>query len=56
MEKNKKRIWELDVIRGLAIIGVVFVHVVYDLNYIFGVRFDLGPVFDFIQQDRKSVV
>lgn len=46
---KKKRIWELDVIRGIAILGVVFVHVVYDLNYIFGVKFDLGPVFDFIQ-------
>lgn len=46
---KKKRIWELDVIRGIAIIGVVFVHTVYDLNYIFGVKFDLGPVFDFIQ-------
>ncbi len=48
-EIKKKRIWELDVIRGIAILGVVFVHVVYDLNYIFGVKFDLGPVFDFIQ-------
>lgn len=46
---NKKRIWELDFIRGIAIIGVVFVHVVYDLNYIFGVKFDLGSVFDAVQ-------
>ena len=48
MEK-KKRIWELDVIRGIAIIGVVFIHVVYDLNYVFGVHVDFGPVFDFVQ-------
>ncbi len=48
MEK-KKRIWELDVIRGIAIIVVVFIHVVYDLNYIFNVKVDLGPVFDFVQ-------
>lgn len=53
MSKNevakKKRIWELDFIRGVAILGVVFVHVVYDLNYIFGVDFDLGSVFDAVQ-------
>ncbi|MBE6544384.1 MAG: DUF1624 domain-containing protein [Ruminococcaceae bacterium] len=47
---KKKRIWELDFIRGVAIIGVVFVHVVYDLNSIFRVNFDLGPVFDVIQE------
>ena len=27
----KQRIWELDVFRGICIIGVVFVHLVYDL-------------------------
>lgn len=48
--KNKKRIWELDFIRGVAIIGVVFVHVVYDLNSIFGIKFDLGAVFDAVQE------
>ena len=47
---NKKRIWELDVIRGIAIIGVVFIHVVYDLNYIFDKPVDFGPIFDFVQK------
>ena len=46
---GKKRIWELDFIRGVAIIGVVFVHVVYDLTSIFGMDFSLGPVFDAVQ-------
>ena len=27
----KKRIWELDAFRGICILGVVFVHFVYDL-------------------------
>ena len=27
----KNRIWELDVFRGICIIGVVFVHLMYDL-------------------------
>ena len=27
----KKRIWELDVLRGICILGVVIVHLIYDL-------------------------
>ena len=50
---TKNRIWELDFIRGLAIIGVVFVHTVFDINYLFRV-FDRpflygNPVFDAVQ-------
>ncbi len=48
--KKKKRIWELDFIRGVAIIGVVIVHVVYDLRAIFGVKFDPGAVFEAVQE------
>ncbi len=33
----KKRIWELDALRGLCIIGVVLVHLVYDLVEMFGI-------------------
>lgn len=33
----KKRIWELDAFRGLCIIGVVLVHLIYDLTELYGV-------------------
>lgn len=32
----KKRIWELDALRGLFLIGVVAFHLMYDLIYLFG--------------------
>lgn len=33
---NKKRIWELDFLRGLAIIMMVFDHIMYDFAYLPG--------------------
>ena len=33
----KKRIWELDVLRGICILAMVAVHLVFDLVYIYGV-------------------
>lgn len=33
----KQRIWELDVFRGICIIGVVFVHFVFDLTQLYGI-------------------
>lgn len=33
----KKRIWELDALRGICILAMVVVHLVFDLVYIYGV-------------------
>jgi len=33
----KKRIWELDALRGLGMLGVIAIHATYDLIYLFGV-------------------
>ncbi len=42
----KKRIWELDALRGLFILCMVAVHLVYDLVELFGlVRWEYPPVF-----------
>lgn len=32
----KQRIWELDVLRGICILGMVVVHLLYDLSYLYG--------------------
>ncbi len=47
----KKRIWELDALRGLCILGVVAVHFVYDLNDLYRVvSWDLPDWYLFIKQ------
>lgn len=33
----KKRIWELDCLRGICILGVVIVHLIYDLVELYGI-------------------
>lgn len=33
----KKRIWELDAARGIALVGMVIIHLIYDLVDLFGV-------------------
>ena len=35
----KKRIWELDVLRGVCILGMVAVHLIYDLQTFFSLPF-----------------
>ncbi len=47
--ETKPRIWELDALRGIAIVCVIFVHLVFDLNYFLGLRLRLGPVFEAVQ-------
>lgn len=47
----KKRIWELDALRGLCILGMVVVHFVYDLVELYGlIKWDYPPLFTFVQQ------
>ncbi len=47
----KKRIWELDALRGLCILGVVAVHFIYDLNDLYRVvQWNLPDWYLFIKQ------
>ena len=46
----KKRIWELDVFRGICILGVIAVHFVYDLVEMYGlVKWDYPALFTFVR-------
>lgn len=45
-----KRIWELDAFRGSCILGMLAVHLIYDLVELFGlVSWSYSPVFSFIK-------
>lgn len=45
----KKRIWELDALRGLCILGMVAVHFVYDLRELYGLAsFPYPAAFSFV--------
>lgn len=46
----KKRIWELDAFRGVCILGMLAVHLIYDLVELFRlVSWTYSPVFSFIK-------
>lgn len=44
----KKRIWELDALRGLCILGVIVVHLLYDISSLYDLVDLHSPVFNFI--------
>lgn len=47
----KKRIWELDALRGICIIGMVIIHLLYDLIDLYGiVNWEYSPLFLFVKQ------
>lgn len=47
----KKRIWELDALRGLCVLGMVIVHLIYDTTDLYGlVNWNLPVAFLFLQQ------
>lgn len=47
----KSRIWELDAFRGLCVLGMIAVHFVFDLVYLYGlVQWELPTAFLFVQQ------
>ena len=46
----KKRIWELDALRGLCILGMVVVHFMYDLVELYRlIEWEAPPLFTFVQ-------
>ena len=48
--QKKERIWELDALRGICILCVIFIHFMFDLVYFLGLDVHFPPVYVFIQQ------
>ena len=48
--KKTDRIWELDALRGLCILCVILIHVIFDLIYFIGLDLYLPAWYVFIQQ------
>ena len=48
MNQHTKRIWELDALRGIMILGVVFIHLCFDLDYFLGIDVVKNPVIQFM--------
>lgn len=46
----KQRIWELDALRGLCVLGMVAVHAIYDLTVLYRlIDWNVPPIYTFIQ-------
>ncbi len=50
MTEQKQRIWELDALRGICILGMIVVHFFFDLSYFGGISLTLPSWFAFIRQ------
>lgn len=49
MKEKSQRIWELDALRGICIIGMILVHLFFDLRVFGGLKLDLPNWFLFIR-------
>ena len=49
MTPQKNRIWELDALRGICILGMIVVHFVFDLNEFAGLGLTMPGWFNFCQ-------
>ena len=49
-QPRSARIWELDALRGVCILCVILVHLLYDLSYFWGMSLHINPVLQFFQQ------
>lgn len=47
---SRERVWELDFFRGICIVGVVIVHIVFDLQYFMGIEINTPLLFNIIQK------
>jgi uncharacterized membrane protein len=47
MPASKKRFWEIDALRGIAVILMIFFHLLFDLRFFAGLSFGLGQTFWF---------
>ena len=52
---SKNRIWEIDFLRGIAFLCMVYDHAVYDLNYIFGIRTNFFWGYDDLIGDFSAI-
>ena len=48
---KKHRIWEIDAVRGVLILGVVVVHFLYDLTNVFNSGINLPPIYIFLLEN-----
>jgi len=55
MEK-KNRIWEIDFLRGIAFLCMVYDHVIFDLNSIFGIRTNILWGYDNLIGDFSALL
>lgn len=47
----KKRIWELDALRGLCVLGMVVIHLIYDMVDLYGlVQWEAPAIYDFLKR------